>query len=302
MAVAAASMANDLPFVLGNFSYAPGTAALPTRPCPLLQPSAPPIAPAELTMEAHPDGGRSNSSQLLTQILQPLPDANDNAATSEDSDGSARLDSGNNAANIEMGEDGDSVADAVVAENVVSIVDGMGLDESEAAALRLAIANGDINMKGALELFRLVGVPRDGICVSGVTLVCPCAVPWECLHRKAGVFYERQDGKHGLYPSSPLFSDSVCRVCLDDVGQALLSYLVAHATCTRTTGDVTFLPPALYRMTNFSNASKCAYVCPVGFNLCLIEKIPIGYVAAWCLFVKAGLGRSRAERHDCQSG
>ncbi|CBJ31073.1 expressed unknown protein [Ectocarpus siliculosus] len=116
---------------------------------------APPIAPAMLTMEAHPDGGRSNSSQLLTQILQPLPDANDDAATSEDSDGSARLDSGNNAANIEMGEDGGSDADAVVAENVVSIVDGMGLDESEAAALRLAIANGDVNMKGALELFRL---------------------------------------------------------------------------------------------------------------------------------------------------
>ncbi|CAM9904271.1 unnamed protein product [Ectocarpus sp. 12 AP-2014] len=116
---------------------------------------APPIAPAELTMEAHPDGGRSNSSQLLTQILQPLPDANDDAATSEDSDGSARLDSGKNAANIEMGEDGGSVADAEVAENVVSIVGGMGLDESEAAALRLAIANGDVNMKGALELFRL---------------------------------------------------------------------------------------------------------------------------------------------------
>ncbi|CAM9498154.1 unnamed protein product [Ectocarpus sp. 6 AP-2014] len=116
---------------------------------------APPIAPAMLTMEAQPDGGRSNSSQLLTQILQPLPDASDDAATSEDSDGSARLDSGNNAANIEMGEDGGSVADAVVAENVVSIVDGMGLDESEAAALRLAIANGDVNMKGALELFRL---------------------------------------------------------------------------------------------------------------------------------------------------
>ncbi|CAM9489764.1 unnamed protein product [Ectocarpus sp. 4 AP-2014] len=116
---------------------------------------APPIAPAEMTMEAHPDGGRSNSSQLLTQILQPLPDANDDAATSADSDGSARLDSVNNAANIEMGEDGGSVADAVVAENVVSIVDGMGLDESEAAALRLAIANGDVNMKGALEVFRL---------------------------------------------------------------------------------------------------------------------------------------------------
>ncbi|CAM9808044.1 unnamed protein product, partial [Ectocarpus fasciculatus] len=117
--------------------------------------NAPSIAPADLTMEAHPGGGRSNSSQLLTQILQPLPAANDEAATSEDSEDSARLDSGNNAANIEMDEDEGGVADAVVAENVVSIVDGMGLDESEAAALRLAIASGDVNMKGALELFRL---------------------------------------------------------------------------------------------------------------------------------------------------
>lgn len=129
-------------------------------------------------MEAHPDGGRSNSSQLLTQILQPLPAANDEAATSEDSEDSARLDSGNNAANIEMDEDEGGVADAVVAENVVSIVDGMGLDESEAAALRLAIASGDVNMKGALELFRFVGVPQDGTRGSGVTLACPCAAPW----------------------------------------------------------------------------------------------------------------------------
>lgn len=129
-------------------------------------------------MGARPDGDRSNSSQLLTQILQPLPDANDDAATSEDSEGSARLDGGNNTANIEMDEDGGGVANAVVAENVVSIVDGMGLDEGEAAALRLAIASGDVNMKGALELFRLVGVPRDGICGSEVTLACPCAVPW----------------------------------------------------------------------------------------------------------------------------
>lgn len=41
-----------------------------------------------------------------------------------------------------------------LADSVVGIVDGMGLREDEAAALRLAIARGDANIRGALELYR----------------------------------------------------------------------------------------------------------------------------------------------------
>lgn len=41
-----------------------------------------------------------------------------------------------------------------MAKVVVSIVDGMSLQEDEAAALRLAIACGDANISGAIELFR----------------------------------------------------------------------------------------------------------------------------------------------------
>lgn len=41
-----------------------------------------------------------------------------------------------------------------VAESVVGIVDDMKLNEREAAALRLAIACGDANIRGALEVFK----------------------------------------------------------------------------------------------------------------------------------------------------
>ena len=51
-------------------------------------------------------------------------------------------------------DDGDDDDDDGVAVTVVGIVDGMGLDESESAALRLAIACGDANVKGAVELFK----------------------------------------------------------------------------------------------------------------------------------------------------
>lgn len=99
-------------------------------------------------MEMDQDSGRSS---LLRHILQPLPESSSKgteiiaAPTETDQekgigDGSGENDAPNNA----------------VAESVVSIVDSMGLDETEAVALRLAIANGDANMKGALELFRLM--------------------------------------------------------------------------------------------------------------------------------------------------
>lgn len=115
-------------------------------------PRAPPIAPADLNMAMHQDGGRSKSSSLLRQILQPLPEA-----TSKET--------GIDAATVETGQENegggrsdrnDGPNNDAVAESVVSIVDSMGLDETEAVALRLAIANGDDNIKGALELFRLV--------------------------------------------------------------------------------------------------------------------------------------------------
>lgn len=125
---------------------------------------APPIAPADLNVAMHKDGGgRFNSSPLLRQILQPLPDATD-ATTAEDTERGTRIEV--NAARTRVDEDEDedgggdgsggidSPNDDAVAENVVSIVEGMGLDESEAAALRLAIARGDPNIRGALELFR----------------------------------------------------------------------------------------------------------------------------------------------------
>lgn len=122
-------------------------------------------------MALNPDGERCNSSPLLRQILQPLPDTEigTRAESGGDSDGDDNGDD-NNDDNNDDDDDADDDADDVgggdgdggspndhddaVAENVVSIVDGMGLDESEAAALRLAIASGDANIRGALELFR----------------------------------------------------------------------------------------------------------------------------------------------------
>ena len=41
-----------------------------------------------------------------------------------------------------------------VAKTVLSIVEGIQIDEREAAALRRAISCGDANVKGALELFK----------------------------------------------------------------------------------------------------------------------------------------------------
>ncbi|CAM9111449.1 unnamed protein product, partial [Hapterophycus canaliculatus] len=112
---------------------------------------APPIAQTDLAMAMHQESGSSNSSSLLRQILQPLPESTprdidiDPATTDTDQ---------KNEGGVQRGGSDDTNNDAV-AESVVGIVDSMGLDETEAVALRLAIANGDANMKGALELFRL---------------------------------------------------------------------------------------------------------------------------------------------------
>lgn len=114
------------------------------------------IAPSDLNMALNPDGDRSNSSPLLRQILQPLPDTDTEVGTGteagEDDDGDGGDDNDGDDHGGSPNENDDAVA-----ENVVSIVDGMGLDENEAAALRLAIASGDANIRGALELFRWVG-------------------------------------------------------------------------------------------------------------------------------------------------
>ncbi len=119
-------------------------------------------------MAMQQDGDRSNSSPLLRQILQPqsqgqpLSETEGDAriAISQDNDDSDDDDGGSRGGDAAEGGGADSPAtndnDDAVAENVVNIVDGMGLDENEAAALRLAIARGDANIRGALELFRWV--------------------------------------------------------------------------------------------------------------------------------------------------
>lgn len=145
---------------------------------------------------SHQGDDRSNSSPLLRQTLQPLqalqPPATTTTTTAtptwaqgpagdtiiygngddnggDDDGGDIHGGSGDDE-NYGDGEDDDDNDnghnddghgghgnDGGVAESVVSIVDGMGLVESEAAALRLAIACGDANIRGALELFRFVG-------------------------------------------------------------------------------------------------------------------------------------------------
>lgn len=106
-------------------------------------------------MAMHQDGERSNSSPLLRQRLQPPSQRQPLSET----EGDARIKIGQDHDDDDDddggGRGGDDNDDAV-AENVVGIVDGMGLDENEAAALRLAIARGDANVRGALELFRWV--------------------------------------------------------------------------------------------------------------------------------------------------
>lgn len=52
------------------------------------------------------------------------------------------------------GGDDDNDDNDGVAARVVSIVDDMRLDENESAALRLAIACGDANIKAAVDLFK----------------------------------------------------------------------------------------------------------------------------------------------------
>lgn len=113
-------------------------------------------------MAMHQDGGKSGSSPLLRQILQPLPETADSTATTDGTEtgtsiidpDAARTSAGEDAGRGDGGSGTGSPNDDKVAETVVSIVEGMGLDESEAAALRLAIARGDANIRGALELFR----------------------------------------------------------------------------------------------------------------------------------------------------
>lgn len=126
----------------------------PYLPLRNVTPRAPPIAPADLTMAMHPDGDHSNSSPLLRQILQPLPETEDGTGTDRDREGSGDGDDAGAVGDGDGHGEGPNGNDDAVAENVVSIVDGMGLDENEAAALRLAIASGDANIRGALELFR----------------------------------------------------------------------------------------------------------------------------------------------------
>lgn len=142
-------------------------------------PRAPPIAPADLTMALASDTDRSKSSPLLRQILQPLPEAGEGEEVAtgteagegqgERGDGGGTGDGDDDDNDDNAGDDGESPNDNddAVAENVVSIVDDMGLDENEAAALRLAIAGGDVNIRGALELFRCVGVAEYGMWVRG---------------------------------------------------------------------------------------------------------------------------------------
>lgn len=119
-------------------------------------------------MALNPGGDRSKSSPLLRQILQPLSETGAGSGTEVDEEGDGGGDDDDDDDNDNAGGDGggddrdgspnDDGNDDAVAENVVSIVDGMGLGENEAAALRLAIASGDVNIRGALELFRYVGV------------------------------------------------------------------------------------------------------------------------------------------------
>lgn len=119
-------------------------------------------------MALNPDGDRSKSSPLLRQILQPLSETEAGSGTEVDEEGDGGGGDDDDDDNDNAGGDGggddrdgspnDDGNDDAVAENVVSIVDGMGLGENEAAALRLAIASGDVNIRGALELFRYVGV------------------------------------------------------------------------------------------------------------------------------------------------
>lgn len=113
------------------------------------------------------DFDRLDLSPLLAQILQPLGTASQAGAQSpgvaerhdevhnEGHDGGHV--EGHYDGHDEPGEGktkGDTGDDDGVAESVVNIVDGMRLGDSEAAALRLAIATGDDNIRGALELFR----------------------------------------------------------------------------------------------------------------------------------------------------
>ena len=120
------------------------------------------------------DGDCSSSSPLLRQILQPQP--------LSDSDGGAEIDIGQDHDEDDDNDNDDdgqadrdvaaeSPNDDAVAENVVSIVDGMGLGEHEAAALRLAIARGDANIRGALELFRWVDLAVQAYALSVCALM-----------------------------------------------------------------------------------------------------------------------------------
>lgn len=117
-----------------------------------------------MAMATHQDGDPlpSNSSTLLRQILQPLPLPDTQVGSRREAGGEGDADGDDAGADtggdVHAHHGSPNDTDDAVAENVVSIVDGMGLDENEAAALRLAIANGDANIRGALELFRYVPV------------------------------------------------------------------------------------------------------------------------------------------------
>ncbi|CAM9522800.1 unnamed protein product [Scytosiphon promiscuus] len=120
----------------------------------LILEESPPIASTDLDVSMHQDGGRSKLSSLLQQILQPLPEATSRNADINAATETSRENEGDGSGGG-SGGGRDGTNNDAVAESIVSIVGSMGLDETEAVALRLAIANGDSNMKGALELFRM---------------------------------------------------------------------------------------------------------------------------------------------------
>lgn len=122
-------------------------ALIPSDQRPPRASRAPPITASDLAL---PDT-RSQSSPLLRQILQPV--AVSSIGPSPSSEG-VPLEEGGGRGDADgpggvVGDEGREMAKVVV-----SIVDGMSLQEDEAAALRLAIACGDANISGAIELFR----------------------------------------------------------------------------------------------------------------------------------------------------